>query len=43
LQSNFDRVIQRVFEKAGVEFLDEDDGGGPGGRLKPQKTKGKPK
>jgi hypothetical protein len=31
-----------ALEKAGVEFIDE-DGGGPGVRLKPPKTKRKPK
>jgi len=34
--------VRAVFEKAGVEFIDEDNGG-PGVRLKPKKTKGKRK
>jgi transcriptional regulator with XRE-family HTH domain len=34
------QAMRAAFEKAGVEFLDE-DGGGPGVRLKQKKTKGK--
>jgi transcriptional regulator with XRE-family HTH domain len=34
--------IRRALEKAGVEFLAEDDGG-PGVRLRKAKPKGKPK
>jgi hypothetical protein len=30
-----------ALEKAGVEFIAEDNGGGPGVRLKPKKAKGK--
>jgi hypothetical protein len=33
--------VRAVFEKAGVEFIAEDNGG-PGVRLKPKKTKRKP-
>jgi transcriptional regulator with XRE-family HTH domain len=40
-QSTIDKV-RAALEKAGVEFIDE-DGGGPGVRLKPKKTKGKRK
>jgi hypothetical protein len=34
-------ALRRALEKAGVEFIAE-NGGGPGVRLKPKKTKGKP-
>jgi transcriptional regulator with XRE-family HTH domain len=40
-QSTIDKV-RAALEKAGVEFIDE-DGGGPGVRLKPAKAKRKPK
>ena len=33
-------AIRSALEKAGIEFIDE-DGGGPGVRLKPKKAKGK--
>ena len=35
-------VIERVLTKAGVEFLDE-NGGGPGVRLRKTRPRGKPK
>jgi transcriptional regulator with XRE-family HTH domain len=35
-------VIERVLTKAGVEFLDE-NGGGPGVRLRKARPRGKPK
>jgi hypothetical protein len=34
--------VRAGFEKAGVEFIDE-DGGGPGVRMKPKKTRGRQK
>ena len=35
-------LIERVLTKAGVEFLDENDGG-PGVRLRKTRQRGKPK
>jgi hypothetical protein len=34
-----DLAVRRVLEAAGVEFIDEDSGGGPGVRLRKQGKK----